>query len=203
MVLPSAPITPKLLEQETIALMWQSDEGLAVYCSGTWVSEKKILTAGHCVQFLAELADTESAVGLPALYATVDSPENGRAARVVAVDLAHDLALLEAMAPPSHPVPVLGPSPEDGDPIAICGHVLGYRWSYMTGVVSSTRVQEGPFDTAFKVIQVQSAIWKGDSGAAVFDRNGMIIGVVSYSARWSGVAFAVHGEHIADFLAKY
>lgn len=188
-----SPSSVGMEEDETVAL---ADEEGNIYCSGTWVGPTKILTAGHCV---AETGAGEK------VYFLNKGDLIGHEGKVVAWDSLHDLGLIEAAVELPHPVATLGAVPSDGDNVTCVGHALGFGWSYQTGVVSSVRPpQEGASEGSFfATVQTDTAIQPGDSGAALFNANGQIVGVISYTAgNRGGVSFAVHPDHIKEFLVQ-
>lgn len=65
-----------------------------------------------------------------------------------------------------------------GEPILIVGSPLGLQGSVATGIVSSIR--DDPFGGGFKAIQTDAAANPGNSGGPLVNRNGEIVGIVTF-----------------------
>lgn len=200
---PSIP-SPNSLADKTVALVIADDDGeLHIYCSGTWISDTKILTAAHCVShdpLLALLGVKEPALqyktelGKPAL------------ADLVKVDDELDLAVIQARElPKPHAVAELAKYVERGQRIFTMGHPLGFGWSYIPGYVSAIRDEPLPNGNDRKVRQLQVDVdnGPGNSGCAIFDMDGNIVGVQSWGPRKIPMHFAIHRDMVEEFLAKH
>jgi S1-C subfamily serine protease len=174
------------MAEATVLLRMPFDDG-AVLCTGTWVSRTKILTAAHCAKGKPTITDY-----------------NGHVYHGEWLKLAEDEDLALAVAPNNVPQHRVGSVAKEnalpGDFVSICGHPLGLSWSFMFGVVSADRVDDGQH-----VFQVQIPAGAGDSGAALFDRYGKIQGVISYIVpsghrQASGLTFAIHRDSVAAFI---
>ena len=124
----------------------------------------------------------------------------GRPARLLATDRAHDLALLKIEGPPVRPLPLDDDDrTREGDAVAIIGFpiggVLGYSPVTHRGIVSSitrialpaptaqrlderavARLREVPFD----IYQLDATAYPGNSGGPVFDvASGQVVGVIN------------------------
>jgi S1-C subfamily serine protease len=174
------------MAEATVLLRMPIDSG-AVLCTGTWVSRTKILTAAHCAKGKPTITDY-----------------NGHVYNGEWLKLSEDEDLALAIAPNNVAQHRVGSVAKEnalpGDFVSICGHPLGLSWSFMFGVVSADRVDDGQH-----VFQVQIPAAAGDSGAALFDRYGKIQGVISYTVpagnrQASGLTFAIHRDSVAEFL---
>jgi trypsin-like peptidase len=188
---------------------------LSVYCAGVWVSHDTILTAEHCVDDIGRpkfdigkaldnlLKDMQNngasitvtpaswtPVGQRAMYAVPADYDNNlwRWAKVTAVDMKNDLALLVTEKPVAagHPVAHLALDPfNTGDTLHIVGHPGSIPWSYMRGYISGHRPtglypdKGGPLD----VIQVEAPLWGGNSGGGAFNDRGQLVGIAQAIAR--------------------
>lgn len=213
----------KHIDSYTVALMGITSEGeFRTYCTGVWVSEKMIVTANHCAEAAAEIKlGKEEAGELESLEGTVvyysvkgEVDEVGKstfgihASLVVETDGDHDLALLRASGEviPSHESAKLAAvSPGVGEEVHVVGQVKGLYWSYIKGVVSGYRGSlpermlpgdnfTGPF------MQVSAPIYFGNSGGGVFNGDGELVGIVSFSGGAPNTAMLVHLSSIRKLL---
>lgn len=161
----------------------------AGYCSGILVDHKRgnVLTAKHCLQ---SSPNPEITVRL----------KDGRefAGRVISISADLDSALLKIDAD-NLPVAVLGDSDQVqvGDDVIAVGHPFQLSWSVHRGMVSSlNRAIAG----AGRFMQIDIQVNPGNSGGALFDRNGRVIGMTTGGFRGvgNGLALAVS---INDALA--
>ena len=127
--------------------------------------------------------------------------EQVSAAEVLALDPAHDLALLKIA---EHPGGVLAPAQGAaqlviGEEIFSIGCPFGFEHSLSRGYVKKLRVKlDGR-----EFIQMDMSIHTGDSGAPVFDSSGQWIGVVGgYWKKSQSIGFAMPVEQVLDLLAQ-
>ena len=197
---PAMPKQPDIsyMNNVTVALI---DEDQDAYCSGTWISDEMILTAAHCVSvrvppMFKGLIEEPDPIGDPVDYATREEPRQAHKGFVARVDKEHDIALVRALAPQAHAVAkVAKGSPAISEPVYCVGHEYGLEWSFQKGYVQAYRTDEG-----VREMQMAIAAGGGDSGAAVFNENGEIVGVVQKMIRGSSITFALHRDHVAEFL---
>jgi serine protease Do len=157
--------------------------------SGVLVSpDGRVLTAAHVVQAADRV--------------TVEFADGQRvAARVVGSAPFADVALLKVETVPGNAVVAsLGDSSAArvGDPIFVIGSPYGFSHTLTAGWLSARRFSSNIIEnlTALEVLQLDVAIFEGNSGGPVFNLNGEVIGLVSHvlmSARSpsTGPAFAV------------
>lgn len=186
------------LELKTVALLMPQEDGVLMpYCTGVWVANDKILTANHCL-----MHDGFVVYGI-----REDEDEAiGRVSYVVDADPELDLALLvtDPQSTPKHPAAVVADDVWDGQHVNIVGHTTGLWWSYMEGVVSSTRsnIMSGGKRLP-KSLQVSSPAWFGNSGGGAFDDEGRLLGISSWISRRAPLmSFFVHRSEISKFLSK-
>jgi S1-C subfamily serine protease len=119
-------------------------------------------------------------------------------ARLVGVDPAHDLAVIQIKAPDLQPV-VLGDSHglQVGQKVFAIGNPFGIFAGTMTrGIVSSLRSVQTP-DGAFidEAIQTDAAINPGNSGGPLLNSKGQVIGIntmiASQVGQSAGIGFAI------------
>jgi putative serine protease PepD len=107
------------------------------------------------------------------------------AAALVGSDRAHDIAVVHvATAAPDAATFVDSPSPQVGDLVLAIGNPLGLRSSVTQGIVSSLNrtVSEANGVTLAPVIQTSAAIDPGNSGGALADLSGRVIGIPTLAA---------------------
>jgi S1-C subfamily serine protease len=147
--------------------------------SGVLVSaDGKVVTAAHVVQ-TADTVDVEFIGGWVVK------------ARVVASDVAADVALLQLEEVPAHIAPArLGNSDktEVGDQVFIVGAPLGISHTLTVGHVSARRQPKATSAglIATELFQTDAAMNRGNSGGPMFDMNGDVIGIVSHMVSVSG-----------------
>ena len=109
--------------------------------------------------------------------------------RIRAVDKKHDLAILQVAAPGVQPLP-LGDSNvvEMGDAVFVMGNPVGLEGTFSMGNVSQIRVLGN-----VKRLQFNAPIARGNSGGPVLNKDGNVIGVVSF--KWGDI-------EILDFSAN-
>ncbi len=165
------------LADKAVALVLTRGDGeVRAYCSGVWAGPRTILTANHC---LADFAIGESAeyvtrgdVYLPGTELEVPQIVP-RSAVLMARDEAHDLVALRASYPPAHSTAIVAPAgPRVGMFVQTMGQPLGLWWTYSSGEVSALRMHDGTL-----YVQTTAPISPGNSGGALFDAEGRIVGV--------------------------
>ena len=167
---------------DAVVLVWQGNR----MCSGVRLPpaggepRSQVATAYHCVAAGGRLR-------------VVDRRGQRSVARVHAVHVATDLAILDVAEPgpgPWRAVAVADPLP--GDDVWVLGHPMGasipagfyagtLRWSVTQGVVSAV----GPH-----ALQIDAAVSPGSSGGPVLNERGEIVGIVSRRLAGQGMAFA-------------
>jgi len=155
--------------------------------SGVIVSpDGYILTANHVVQGMDEIK-----------VATGDSDEDKEyTAKVVGIDPPTDVAVLKISAK-GLPAITLGDSSqlEVGDVVLAIGNPFGMGQSVTMGIISGLGRHYREMPGYQNFIQTDAAINKGNSGGALVDANGRLIGINTWIASSSGgsegVGFAV------------
>ncbi len=117
-------------------------------------------------------------------------------ARVVGVDRAHDLAVIQIAAQGLQPA-TLGDSKNlvVGQKVFAIGNPFGLSGTMTRGIISSIRSVRGPESFIDEAIQTDAAINPGNSGGPLLNSRGEVIGIntliASNVGQSSGVGFAV------------
>jgi len=150
--------------------------------SGVLVSEKGyVLTSHHVIQ-----GGDEIIVAL----------EDGRdaMASIVGTDPETDLALLQIDLDTLPVVRLSKAAPARGDIVLAIGNPLGLGSSVSMGIVSATGRSHLGIATFESFIQTDAAINRGNSGGALIDTRGNLIGIntaiFSSDGSWQGIGFA-------------
>lgn len=117
------------------------------------------------------------------------------AARLVARDRAHDLAAVLIRRPSGAPVEVSESEPAGA--LAACGFGPAGQFRRVSGQVTGQATAEG---ASFAALVLSCAVRPGDSGGAVLDTAGRLVGVV-WGAR-DGSTYATCGRPVREFLAR-
>jgi Do/DeqQ family serine protease len=109
-------------------------------------------------------------------------------ANIVGTDERKDLALVSFKTGDYYPVAVLGDSDtvRVGDIVIALGNPLGYMFSVTQGIVSALGRQGGPGGTISDFIQTDASINQGNSGGALVNIQGEVIGINAWIASDSG-----------------
>ena len=133
--------------------------------------------------------------------------ENVSMAHVVASDARRDLALLSVTPLPPGLKPASLGKPggvEVGQDVYSIGHPEGLLWSYAEGVVSQIRpdyaweYQDGSKHQA-TVLQTQPPMHPGNSGGALFDGTGQVVGII-YGGKEATLGFAIAVTEVYDWI---
>jgi S1-C subfamily serine protease len=133
--------------------------------------------------------------------------------RVIAADVANDLAVLVADAPPPGltPIPLAAGSPKVGERVVAIGfplsYVMGSKAKLTSGDISSlSGIADDP-----RVFQFSAPIQPGSSGGPLLNSAGQAVGIVSSKLNWlpvakasgaipEGVAYAVKVAYLRPML---
>lgn len=188
------------LEKTTVALVFNEKNILSPFCSGVWIGKKEILTAHHCVKL--HLEKKIENVNYKTLF---DKTAKAKNSKILVFDEGADLAILRAdpdnLDP--HPIAVLADEAWDGQHVNIVGHTMGLWWSYIDGIISSTRITTDDFGKPKMILQISSSIWKGNSGGGAWDDQGRLVGIASFIFNKAPmISFFIHHEHIKQLLVR-
>lgn len=135
-------------------------------------------------------------------------------AKIIGKDIVTDLAVLQVDAGGIDTVVEIGNSDKlrVGEMVIAIGNPLGFGDSLTQGIVSSTKRiipvsinQDGNYDWEQEVIQTDAAINQGNSGGALVDLNGKLVGINSMKVADTGVegiGFAIPIDHAMPILSE-
>ena len=199
-------------------------------CSGTIISKEQrlVLTAYHCVDDLFQEV-TEKVVDpktneikehtirkiLPIEistnkvhdYAIVGTETH--TAKIVASDKENDVALIQVIDTDFKPLSAAPLAPNSyeikrGLPIFVVGNPgIKFDNSINEGIISNTqRLLDFGDDKKLKSFQTSAPVIGGNSGGAVYNDNGELIGTLSAGVRGAAISFAVPISFTKDMLKK-
>ena len=151
----------------------------AGYATGAGVvlhADGFIATAAHVV---------ETAEDIVVEFSGGDSQK----AEIVTLSRSEDLALLKVAALPkaTKAVPLADSDQvKVGQRVFCIGTPLGLKNTLTAGIISAVRENVGAIKTAHQMIQTDAAMNMGNSGGALFDMKGEVLGVSSFIASFSG-----------------
>jgi S1-C subfamily serine protease len=164
-------------------------------CSGVYIKKNIILSAAHCVEF-----DSEEGIQLKEIW--VRKGDISEKAVIVKVDSAADLLLLYT---PLNGTPVkLAKRAIRGSECWVIGNPLGLVDVVTKGIVSKIGFKMKGEKAVF--IIVDAVCLPGNSGGAVVDRKGHLIGILTRSTSMlgglgaAGLGMAVDLKSIREFL---
>jgi serine protease Do len=157
-----------------------------------------VVTNAHVINQAAQIA-----VKLTGLGEETEIP-----ASLVAVDLQHDLALLQLEKEGPYPAAEFGSSDDlmVGETAIAMGNPFGLGRTVTVGVISALNRDIEVRDQVFEgLIQTDAAVNQGNSGGALLNLNGEWIGVnsaiYSLSGGSDGISFAIPVKTVRGFLA--
>jgi hypothetical protein len=174
--------------------------------SGALIAADKVITCAHVVGDEGQVA----IVFKPAEEGREIAATDAFRARVIAIDRADDLALLQVPPAPNGAQPMqLGSQKEFeiGADVHAIGHPTGETWTYTRGIISQYRKgfkwsTEDGLEHLADVIQTQTPINPGNSGGPLISDEGHLIGVNSFKSSGEGLNFAVSADEVRKLLGK-
>lgn len=204
------------VEDATVALVSGEAGERVAYCAGVWMEDKKIVTAGHCVEVAGRnVADTPSweeynPVGDVVMFLNHSDAHDEEIPQdkawigiVEQFDDKLDLATIKPLGETSrHRIAQIIDEPiMMGQLLHIIGHTVGITWSYSRGYVANSRKVEGPSAVIVNTIQASAPVWMGNSGGGAFDSEGHLVGICSWiNTRAPNIAFFIHHDEVLKFL---
>lgn len=161
-------------------------------CSGTFISEDKILSAAHCFESYT-----------PTNIWIRDIDGVSYVAELIKLDSAHDLSLLQVSGL-HHKYAKLGKHLRVGENILNVGSPLNLEFLVSHGIVSAVNYEILGYQSLYTV--TDAMINPGSSGGGVFNSKGQLIGVNTMTEGgpfgWTGISLAVSIEDIHYFLGR-
>lgn len=155
-----------------------------------------ILTNAHVITDVADVGQNDPVTGASEVYVEFKDGERV-AATIVGWDLFNDLGVVK-VDPADHPVRALPLGNSDavrvGQPVAAIGSPFGKQSSLAVGVISATGRTIDSLTSRFAIadaIQIDAPINRGNSGGALFDAAGRVIGITAQIQSTSGTAEGV------------
>lgn len=138
----------------------------------------------------SDLVATNAHVVAGSLDMAIDSGSDVRSGRIIGLDEAQDLALVETDEPfDGHVFEGVGELPAVGNDVAAFGYPLGEPLSIAAGTVSGLDRQIGDMSGA---IQTDAAVNPGNSGGPLLEVDGDVVGVIVAKAlQAEGLAYAI------------
>jgi S1-C subfamily serine protease/putative intracellular protease/amidase len=168
--------------------------------SGFIISEDGyILSNGHVVRGSDEEDPTQPAESITVIL----SDERKFPAQVIGFSTDPDVALLKIeVEAPLQPVEFADSTQAQiGQPCFAVGTPLGLKRTFTSGILSS--VDRATFGTFTTVLQTDAAINPGNSGGALFDQEGRVLGVNTYSSHgYNNLGFTIP-IHVALVLKDH
>jgi S1-C subfamily serine protease len=234
----STPSLPEKSKAATVAFITTglvTEDSYYPYCTGVWINRDTLMTALHCAAGNAKrekirqlpkdervvgnflIDDVKDPTGTTMNYSMEDEvvgidlkPKRTHAAKVVAIDSPHDLALLKADSDIPHHnwLRIADEMPKVGEKLYIVGHPGGLYFTFFDGIMAAIREtfpqdeeedevkMEGPF------LQIYSGIYHGNSGGPVISEKGEIVGIVSFIARSPNQGFAIACPSLKHFVLE-
>ena len=168
----------------------------SLYGSGVIVDkEGTIITAAHVVGManLLSVIDFEDYTEWLEAGGKETIPIKSKLAIVTQIDEVKDTATIKIQEPKEEyqPMEIRTKQMKIGSPLAAIGAPYKYKWSYSLGVLSAIRpevILNGKL--IHDAIQTDTALNPGNSGGAVFDMRGKLVGIASQSTK-TVVAFCI------------
>ncbi len=142
------------------------------FCTGFIVDEDVVLTAHHCVQNFVEV--------VTGFVIKTSDGKQFAVKRLLGVDLAHDVAVLEVKGLKKYGKLDLAVKAPIGAKVYTVGNVLGEGIAIRDGLISS--VSDDPDKPELKFLRYSAAASPGNSGGPLVDARGDVVALVFASA---------------------
>jgi S1-C subfamily serine protease len=171
------------LEKQVPRIEIQVGEAMGV-CSGVVINAQAgfVLSAAHCFEGKAE--DLNIAI-------------NGRHAEMVKMNKLLDLAVLKFKVRGELEMGLADKSPEAGTEICVAGFMLAQKQFHAQfGRIAARRSDDG-------ALVLDSVILPGDSGGAIVNIAGQLVGMSNQYYKGTAVGLAIPVEKVEDFVEQY
>lgn len=196
-------INPSLKEQELEKKQGFEQESGGVG-SGFFISEDGyLITNAHVL--VAGNKEIKKKEDLTGNFWVIFIDKSFTSAKVIAFDPQADLALLKVDNIKTNYLK-LGDSEKIkiGDKTYAFGNPMGNFNSLSSGIISNTKREMNPL---YPIIQSDTPINKGNSGGALFDKNGKVIGInvaiISPSGGSIGISYSIPVNYLKNMLPVY
>lgn len=198
---------------------------LKPYCTAFFVSDTRLLTAAHCVDVQIPRVIREFLLNHPEMNEMIPSPigkevkfstyqmftgesiVDFRTATVIKFDRNNDLAMLEVSPGQNLFFREVVNLPRnisitEGQYVATLGHPGHSLWTVVVGRVSAYPSRDLLISQNQNYIEADINIFMGNSGGALIDRNGNVIGVASMTRLDIRQGYFVRHSIIFDFVNR-
>ena len=199
------PVPYETMQKSTVRVTMLVDGNVAGHCSGVYLGDGRVLTAGHC----------NRGPDFDVYISTYDAPEEYISAtweKSVLKTGDHvpleDLGVLKVEEDIGVPtVTVRCDDLSVGAEVYAVGHPKNLRWTVTRGTVTTNVPRDA--EAGDNWIQMDVTILKGNSGGPVFDRFGRLVGIMSHTmiaghGRMGAInsphSYAASGEEICKFI---
>lgn len=198
-----------------------ADQTAQVYCSGFFISERRIVSALHCFQGLRLVTFNGHVMQIPTIYNPTGTivqfvrygdinmlsrrflNDELNEAEVVYVDQENDLAILslrEGTRDADNIIRLSTETPELAQRVILAGHPHELVWSVVDGIISRNVVSDGEII----VIQASIPLTGGFSGGPLLLPDGRVIAVASsYIGEMHHLSLFVPARAIVNGLFRY
>lgn len=180
----SVVIKPAAKQVPRIEVLRDGDEGPGI-CSGVVINKASgfLLTAAHCIP--------------PGEANTYSVTVNGRHAVLARANRLLDLAVVRFTTKDEQQIELASVSPDVGSDIAVVGFLLGSKTLHAQfGRIAAKRSDDGG-------LVLDSVILPGDSGGAIIDSAGRLVGLTNQYYKGTAIGLAVPIEVVLDFVELY
>ena len=169
------------------------------YATGCFIRENKILTNKHVVY------NEDEQKNYNYIFVRLASNNEYQPAKIIEISGDSDLALLEVEFHNKNHYS-LARNIQEGEEVYTIGNPNGFGLSFSKGVVASNYRKVINKNISITALQLSIVINEGNSGGPVFNKEGELVGLISFRLKdkfgevIQGIAFAVPFENIQSFL---
>jgi S1-C subfamily serine protease len=183
----SIDLVTDLLNKSVTVYLYNEQGELEGLGSGVFVAEDKIATNYHVVDSFPD-----------SIISVVNGSEKKLGCRILKLDKAHDVALLQFDGFRAEPIALASSPPKIGENVIVAGSPEGLTGTISKGNISAFRDFK-PYD--FKLLQISAPISQGSSGGPVINEKGELLGItVSTFSEGQNLNFAVPVRYVKYLL---